>query len=179
VLAAWVPDSGSVVEIAAGTGQHAAYLAGAFSALKWVPTDRTADEFASIRAWTEDLPNVAPPCVLDVTADRWPVEGADFLFNANMIHISPWATTEGLFRGAARVLSARGRVALYGPFREAEVPTAPSNDAFDASLKGRDPRWGLRALEEVEAVARRFGFERADRVEMPANNLMLRFDRIG
>ena len=176
-LARWLPGSGTVLEIASGTGQHAAYLAEAFPALRWHPTDRTPDDFASIEAWTAGLPNVEPPRVLDVLADAWPVESAHFIFNANMIHISPWGTTEGLFRGAARALIPRGGVALYGPFRRAGVPTAPSNEAFDASLRERDPEWGLRSLEDVEAVAARHGFQRTALVEMPSNNLMLLFER--
>lgn len=177
VLAGWLPEQGTVLEIASGTGQHAAFLGAAFPALRWQPSDRAPDDFESIEAWTRGLSNVLPPQVLDVTADAWPVDAAELVFNANMIHISPWATTSGLFRGAARITPPQGRVALYGPFREADLPTAPSNEAFDASLRARDPAWGLRERERVEEVARSFGFVLAERVEMPANNLMLRFDR--
>lgn len=176
VLAGWLPPQGRVLEIAAGTGQHAAYLGAAFPALEWQPTDRTSDDFASIVAWTEGVPSVKPPLVLDVTGDDWPVEQADFIFNANMIHISPWATTEGLFRGAATVLESAGRLALYGPFRRAGVPTAPSNESFDGSLKARDPSWGLRDLEAVEEVAAVHGLRRVELVEMPANNLFVLFE---
>lgn len=176
-LARWLPQSGLVLEIASGTGQHAAYLADAFPELRWQPTDRTSDDFPSIEAWTAGRANVEPPRVLDVLEDAWPVKIADFIFNANMIHISPWSTTEGLFRGAARTLAPRGGVALYGPFRRAGFPIAPSNEAFDASLRARDAGWGLRSLEDVEAVGARVGFRRTALVEMPANNLLLLFER--
>lgn len=173
VLAPWLPPAGTVVEVASGTGQHTAHLAAAFPHLRWQPTDRTDADFDSIEAWCDGLINVARPRVLDVTLRPDPDLKADFVFNANMIHISPWATVSGLFAWARSMLSVGGHLALYGPFIEPGVETAASNLAFDISLRQRDPAWGIRNLDDVDAEAVCCGFVRRERVPMPANNLML------
>ena len=178
VLAGVLPARGSVVEIASGSGQHAAHFAGAFPGLTWQPTDREPRHRASIAAWREQaaLPNLLAPLELDVM-HPWPVSRADAMLCINMIHISPWRATLALFAGAAKVLPEGAPLFLYGPYRRREVPTAPSNEAFDADLRARDPSWGLRDLDEVTAVARDAGFDRMHVVAMPANNLSVIFRR--
>ena len=170
VLRRVLPARGTVLEIAAGTGQHAAYFGAALPGLTWQPTDADATALASIEGWCADVPNVAAPLRLDVTADAWPLERADAIVCANMIHIAPWAACAGLMRGAGRVLARGGALYLYGPYRVGGMHTAPSNEAFDANLRARDPCWGVRDLEAVVREAARHGLDFAERVEMPANN---------
>ena len=179
VLAEELPEHGLVLEIASGTGEHAVHFAREFPALEWQPSDPDAQARASIVAYLADvvLPNLHPPLPLDAAAVDWPVAQADAILCVNMLHISPWEASEGLFAGAARVLDAGAPLILYGPYIEADVETAPSNLAFDESLKARDPRWGLRDIADVDALAARNGFARTRRVAMPANNLMLVYRR--
>ena len=180
VLRRALPQTGRVLEIAAGAGEHAAHMAKALPGLEWQPTDAEPLALGSIRAWREaaGTPNLLDPRVLDVTdpAD-WPEDAYEAVVCINMVHISPWVATEGLMEGAARVLTLGGLLYLYGPFREGGRHTAPSNEAFDASLKARDPAWGVRDLEEVVGLAGRHGLALAERVGMPANNLSLLFRR--
>ncbi|GIX18810.1 DUF938 domain-containing protein [Erythrobacter cryptus] len=177
VLRQELPARGTVLEIAAGSGEHAVYFAARFPALLWQPTDPSPEALASITAYRADYPgtNLAPPLALDAAApDAWPVAAADAIVCINMVHISPWEASEGLFRGAARILGrSGGPLIIYGPFLEQGVATAPSNLAFDASLKARDPRWGLRAAEALDALAAGHGLARSARHAMPANNLTL------
>jgi SAM-dependent methyltransferase len=180
VLREALPSAGLVLEVAAGAGEHAVYNAAAFPGLSWLPTDPDPDALASIAAWREHaaLPNVLAPVQLDASRpERWPVDHADAVVNINMVHISPWAATEGLITGAGRILPAGGVLYLYGPYLEDEVETTASNLAFDASLKSRNPEWGLRRREDVEALATRHGLTLARRVAMPANNLSLVFHK--
>ncbi|HYE43892.1 MAG TPA: DUF938 domain-containing protein [Caulobacteraceae bacterium] len=178
VLRRHLPAGGLVLELAAGTGEHAVHFARALPGLSWQPTDPDPQALAAIAAWREEagLPNLLEPIRLDATRS-WPVERAAAVVCINMVHISPWGATEGLMAGAARVLPVGGVLYLYGPYREADVPTAPSNEAFDASLKARNPAWGLRDREAVETLAQAHGLDRIERVEMPANNLSLVFRR--
>jgi hypothetical protein len=135
---------------------------------------------ASIAAWRDEagLPNLAAPLALDAAdLSTWPTESVDAVVCINMIHISPWAAAEGLMAGAGRLLPAGGKLFLYGPYLEADVPTAPSNLAFDDSLKSRDPAWGLRDLADVAALARASGLAFAERIAMPANNLIVVFEK--
>lgn len=166
----------SVLEIASGTGEHAAYLAAALPWLVWQPSDVDATARASIAAWCEGLENVRAPVALDASSPAWPVEHAGAIACINMIHISPWDATLGLIAGAARVLDARGLIFLYGPYL-IDGETAPSNRAFDASLRARDPRWGVRELRDVEAAAATHGFALRELIAMPANNHSLVFAR--
>ncbi len=180
VLRRWLPASGTVVEIASGLGEHAAWFAQALPGGTWQPTDRSAEALDILVARREaaGLPNLAPPLLLDAAApDSWPVGRADAVVCTNMIHISPWAATEGLMAGAARILPAGAPLCLYGPYIEAEVETAPGNLAFDTDLRRRDPAWGLRDLDAVKALAASHGLAFAERVAMPANNLCLLFRR--
>jgi Protein of unknown function (DUF938) len=177
VLRDVLPPAGQVVEIASGTGEHIVHFAAYFPNLTWQPTDFDPAGVESIAAWAAEsrLPNIAPPLLLDAAADAWPVQGADAIVCINMVHISPWEATEGLFAGAARLLPLGMPLYLYGPFLEAGVATAPSNESFDASLRLANADWGLRQVEDVANVARKAGFGLEARVEMPANNLSLIF----
>ena len=181
VLTAHMPARGRVLEIAAGSGEHAVAFARALPGLDWTPSDPSAEARASIAAWAiaAGLPNLRPPPALDVLEPAtWPEEPLQAVVCINMIHISPWAATEGLMALAGSRLATGGLLVLYGPYREAEVPLAPSNAAFDESLKSRDPAWGLRDREAVAAVAKAEGLALTRRIEMPANNLMLLFRRV-
>ena len=181
VLAPRLPDSGLVLEIAAGAGEHAVHAAAALPHLQWQPTDPDPEALISIAAWRDHaaLPNLLPPLRLDASdPDSWPVAQADAVVNINMIHISPWSATQGLMAGAGRLLPSEGLLYLYGPYLEADVETAPSNLAFDQSLKDRNPAWGLRRLDDVTALAARHGLTLAERIAMPANNLSLIFRRV-
>ena len=179
VLAEWLPRAGLVLEVASGSGEHVVHFAAAFPALDWQPSDPDEAALASTAAWSAEagLANLAPPLRLDAAAPDWPLDRADGLICINMVHISPWRATLGLFAGAARLLARGTPLILYGPFIEAGVTTAPSNLAFDASLRARDAEWGLRDLEAVKAAALESGFAFAARQPMPANNLMLLFRR--
>ena len=142
VLRDVLPERGTVLEVASGTGEHAVHFARAFPELLWQPSDRDEDALASISAWRDEarLPNLLDPLELDAAEEEWPLVRADAILCINMVHISPWAATEGLMRGAEAVLRTPGApLILYGPYRRSEVPTAPSNEAFDSSLKSRKP----------------------------------------
>lgn len=172
VLRRWLPASGAVLEIASGSGEHAAFMAPHFPALIWQPTDAEPAALDSIAAWRDDsaAANLLAPLRLDV-CEAWPVERADAIFCANMVHIAPWDCAVALIEGAGRVLSPGGVLILYGPFRLAGRHTAPSNEAFDMDLRARDPRWGVRDLEAIGKLAQAAGLDHLDSVAMPANNL--------
>jgi Protein of unknown function (DUF938) len=181
VLQPRLPVRGLVLEIAAGTGEHAAYNAKALPGLQWQPSDPDPEAVASIAAWREHagLKNLLAPMLLDASEpDGWGIERADAMVNINMIHISPWAATEGLMQGAARRLPAGGGLFLYGPYLERDVATAPSNLAFDESLRSRNSAWGIRWLEDVCDLAGRHGLVLAERMAMPANNLVVIFRKV-
>ena len=177
VLRRVLPAHGTVLEIASGTGEHAVHFAAALPEITWQPTDRDADALRSIAAYRTAvrLPNLLAPLELDAVSAHWPVARAEAIVSINMIHIAPWTAAEGLMAGAARVLAPGGLLYLYGPFKENGRHTAPSNAAFDASLKARDPQWGVRDVAEVSDLAGRHGFVLVERVAMPANNLSLVF----
>jgi hypothetical protein len=179
VLRRYLPEQGTVLEIASGTGEHAAYFAANLPHLIWQPTDADPDALASIEAHrdTADVPNLRAPLTLDVTAPTWSIAKADAVVSINMIHISPWAAAQGLIAGAARLLAPERVLYLYGPFKENGIHTAPSNAAFDDSLRASDARWGVRDVGDVRALAEDHGFDFVERVAMPANNLSLVFRR--
>ena len=179
VLADWLPASGRVVEVASGSGEHIVHFAAAFPGLEWQPSDPDPAGRTSIAAYRVEagLANLSPPLALDAAASIWPIDRAEAILCINMVHISPWEATLGLFAGAARLLAAGAPLILYGPYVEVDVPTAPSNLAFDASLRGRDPAWGLRDTTSVFAAAAAAGLVFAERRAMPASNLMLLFRR--
>jgi SAM-dependent methyltransferase len=178
VLRRSLPSRGAVLEIASGTGQHVAHFAQALAALHWQPSELDPQAHASIDAWTAGLPNVLPAVTLDVTSPVWDLPVYDAIFNANMIHIAPWEACVGMLRGAREHLRKGGVLALYGPFRIGGQHTAPSNASFDVSLRHRDPRWGVRDIEAVADLAGDQQLTLQERVEMPANNQMLMFERL-
>ena len=170
-----LPARGLVLEVASGTGEHVAHLAAALLHLSFQPTDPDPAHRASIAAWTGKLPNVRPPLALDASAPDWPVQHADAVLCINLIHIAPWAATEGLLAGSARILPTGGPLVLYGPYTRDGRHTAPSNAAFDADLRARDPAWGVRDLGAVARLAGAAGFGATEVVPMPANNLLVVF----
>jgi SAM-dependent methyltransferase len=180
-LLALLAPQGRALEVASGTGQHVVWFAQHLPHWHWQPTDLTDEYFAAINARIAGagLAKVAPPQALDVLHEPWPVDAAafDLIYCANMLHIAPWACCAGLMQGAARHLAPGGRLVTYGPYLEDEVPTAESNLAFDASLRRRNPQWGLRRREDVQAVAEAAGLQLAARTAMPANNLLLVWQR--
>jgi hypothetical protein len=174
-----LPASGSVLEIASGSGQHAVFFAGAFQHLSWQPSDRDPDAVASIAAYHAEarLPNLAAPVVLDVEREPWPITRADTVLSINMIHIAPWSACLGLIAGSARLLEPGAPLILYGPFRFDGQFTAPSNAAFDQRLRGEDPAWGVRELRDVERAAQERGLRLEHVVPRPANNHVIVFRR--
>lgn len=173
--------SGLALEVASGSGQHAAHFAAGLPGWRWQPTEADPAARASIADWCAGLANVLPALPLDVLAPAWPgvPAGVDAMFCANLLHIAPWAATAGLMQGAARHLAPVGRLFLYGPFFVDGEPAAPGNLAFDADLRARDPAWGVRRLVDVVGEAQRAGLRLGERIAMPANNLLLVFDQAG
>lgn len=180
VLRSVIPASGTALEIAAGTGQHVAWFAAALPRWTWQASDAASESLPAIAAHAAGLPNVLAPLQLDVLARPWVAlrqRQFDLIYCANMLHISPWQTCAALMQGSARHLAPNGVLVTYGPYIEDDVPTAPSNLAFDESLRARDPAWGIRRLADVQAEARRAGLALRERHAMPANNLLLVFAR--
>ncbi len=180
VLRPRLPERGRVLEVASGAGEHAVFLSTALPGLVWRPSDPDPEALVSIAAWRNQtgLPNLEAPIRLDAAdLQTWPTGPFEAVVCINMIHISPWASTLGLMAGAGRVLASRGRLFLYSPYVEADVDTAPSNLAFDESLKSRNPAWGLRDLAQVKAAAAAEGLAFIERIAMPANNLLVAFEK--
>ncbi|MFJ4290697.1 DUF938 domain-containing protein [Cupriavidus sp. NPDC089707] len=177
VLRNVLPASGTVLEIASGTGQHAAHFAAAFPGLTWQPSDPDRAARESIAAWTAHagLTNVRAPLDLDVCRQPWDIDAADAMVCINMLHISPWAAAEALFAGAGKLLGPGGVLYLYGPYRRGGAHTAPSNAAFDAQLRATDADWGVRDMEDVVALAAAQGLRCDEPVPMPTNNFSLVF----
>ena len=181
VIGPRLADGARVLEVASGAGEHAVFFARALPEVHWQPSDPDPEARASIAAWRAEagLANLAAPIALDASSpDAWPRGVVDAVVCINMVHISPWKATEGLMAGAGRILRQDGELFLYGPFLEADVPTAPSNLTFDQSLKARNAAWGLRDLADVEALAAANGLTRVLRVSMPANNLTVAFAKL-
>lgn len=180
VLRERLPPAGLVLEVASGSGEHVVSFAAALPGLRWQPSDPDPECRASIAAWIEHegLPNVAPPLALDAVQPQWPLAHADVVLCCNMIHIAPWEAAQGLLAGSARVLPVGAPLLLYGPF-VIDGHTAPSNREFDASLRQRDARWGVRELRDVEREAGRHGLELVETVAMPANNSVVVLRRGG
>ena len=179
VLRRVLPRQGLVLEIASGGGEHAAYFAQNLPGLLWQPTDANTEMFDSIAAHraAAGVANLLAPLHLDVTSQQWPVDRADAMVCCNMIHIAPWTAAEGLIAGAGRTLARGGLLYLYGPYKIDGRHTAPSNEDFDASLRARNPLWGVRDLAEVSRLAERHGLALEETVPMPANNLSVIFRR--
>ncbi len=179
VLREIFPPTGTVLEIASGSGQHVVHYAAALPGLTFLPSDLDPQARASVDAWVEalHLDNVRPATALDTTDEVWPVEHADAIVCCNMIHIAPWEATLGLMRGAGRVLTPDGRLWLYGPFLRDGVGTADGNLNFETKLREMDPRYGIRRLEDVAEVAANEGLGGPEVVDMPANNCLVGFER--
>ncbi len=184
VLTRVVPPEGLILEIASGTGQHAAFFAPRLVPRSWQPTDIDRDNFDSISAWADYVASesgetelIKKPVRLDASAPEWPIKRADAIVCINMIHIAPIEACSGLLAGAARILPASQPLFLYGPFKRHGAHTAPSNQAFDESLRARDPRWGVRDLDELAEEASGRGLELDEVFGMPANNLSVVFRR--
>ena len=180
VLRGVLPESGLVLEIAAGSGEHAVWFGEQLPGLTFQPTDPDPRALASIAAWiaATGVANVRAPIELDAASAAWPIDTADAVLCVNMVHISPWSATLGLMRGAAAILQEGAPLCLYGPYVRQGVATAPSNLDFDADLRRRNPAWGLRDLADVAAAARDAGFSAPEVTEMPANNLCVVFRRL-
>ena len=181
MLLSVLPAHGNALEIASGTGQHVAWFASGMPGWAWQPTDAQPDGFASINAWgaEQGVRNVRAPVVIDVMAPNW-LTGPqlfDLIYCANMLHIAPWATCAALMRGSAQHLAPGGRLVTYGPYLEDDVPTSPGNLAFDQSLRERNPGWGIRRIEDVKTQAAKAGLKLLSRHAMPANNLLLVWER--
>jgi SAM-dependent methyltransferase len=180
VLGAILPASGRVLEIASGTGEHIVHFGARFPALEWQPSDHDPLALASIDAWREEAGgnNVMPAMQLDASTKHWSVDHADAVLCINMVHIAPWQAAVGLMQGAGRLLPPGGVLYFYGPFREDGISLAESNEAFDISLKSRNPEWGLRLVGDVRDLAAQAGLMLEQRIEMPTNNLSLIFRKL-
>ena len=180
VLSQVLPGRGSALEIASGTGQHAAWFAAGLPHWNWQPTEAQPGAMDTIAGRTAQLTNVRPPLLLDIMAPRWLTDDARFDrdFCANMLHIAPWATCAALMRGSARHLAPGGALITYGPYLEDGVATSAGNLSFDRSLRQENPAWGIRRREDVELQAAHAGLQLAARHAMPANNLLLVWQRI-
>jgi cyclopropane fatty-acyl-phospholipid synthase-like methyltransferase len=184
VLLEVLPPTGTVLEISSGTGEHAAYFAPKLKPRRWIPTDLSAAARDSIEAWRQEVgaDNLAAPIALDASQDHWAVEALELaepigaIVNINMIHIAPWSACLGLMAGAGRILPKGGILYLYGPFKQNGQHTAPSNQAFDESLRMRDRAWGVRDLEAVITAAEAAGLSFVKTYAMPANNLSVVFE---
>lgn len=186
VLKDWLPETGTVLEIASGTGEHAVFFAPRITPLKWQPSNREMNQIESVTDWIAHSPseNLLPPVTLDVTDPLWPVEETHYngapitaIFNANMIHISPWQTCEGLMAGAGRILPKGGRLFLYGPFKYDGKHTSRSNEEFDSWLKARDGEFGVRDIRDVMDEASKNGIRHLIARPMPANNFLHLFEK--
>lgn len=187
VLKRVLPPTGTVLEVASGTGQHAAYFAPRLQPLQWLPSDPNPMLRDSIAAWREEVQgdNLLSPIALDASNPSWPVETDEkfaaleitAIVNINMIHISPWSAGLGLLAGANRILPLGGVLYLYGPYQRHNKHTAPSNAQFDASLQAQNPEWGVRHLEAVVSAAQKEGLELQEVVDMPANNFSVIFEK--
>jgi hypothetical protein len=184
-----IGKSGDVVEAGSGTGQHVVEFARHTPEIVWWPSDLNEQHLKSIAAWRAHagLPNVRPPLRIDLSDPDWCSEMRDgsgpaqllAVFCANVIHIAPWRVAEGLFAGAGHYLRAGGRLFLYGPFKRGGKHTAISNAVFDSSLREGNPEWGVRDIEALEKLAAGVGLALIEIAEMPANNLILVFERRG
>ncbi|GAA4644306.1 DUF938 domain-containing protein [Pontixanthobacter gangjinensis] len=175
VLQQELPEKGLILEVASGTGEHVVFFARLFPALNWQPSDHDLGALSSITEYVSDamVSNIHRPIALDAASPDWPMAQCDAVLCINMVHISPWDATIGLFRGAASILPDSSPLIIYGPFIEENVETADSNVAFHRSLVARNGEWGLRNLPKVDALAEQHGFTRIKKCPMPANNLML------
>lgn len=181
VLARVLPPRGLVLEVGSGTGQHVAHFARALPGLVFQPSEMDPERHASIEAWVaaDRLSNVRPPLAIDVTDHPWPLSAADAVVCINVIHIAPWEATLALLTGAGAILPAGGVLVTYGPYRRGGAHTSAGNEAFDASLRARNPLWGVRDIDTVADAARGEGLLLQEVVPMPANNFTLVWRKSG
>jgi hypothetical protein len=197
VLLQVLPPTGTVLEISSGTGEHAVFFAPHLQPRLWIPSDPNPIARASIAAWRQQgaAANLLAPIAIDASDSSWPIEQAELpeglqglnlqqnpieaIVNINMIHIAPWSACLGLFAGARRILPTGGILYLYGPFKQGGQHTAPSNEAFDASLQAQNLAWGVRNLDDVVAVAQAHNFKLTQSIAMPANNFSIVFQAEG
>ncbi len=179
ILQAFLPEKGMVLEIASGSGEHAIHFAARLPKLIWQPSDPSSKARASIREWSSEkrLENLLSPLDIDVTNEVWPVERADAILAINMVHISPWSATEGLMKGAGKLLPRDGCLILYGPYKQEGREFVESNVDFDNWLRNQDMQWGIRQLEEVAELAAQCSLKLSSVIDMPANNLSVIFRR--
>ena len=179
VLDDWLPEEGFVLELSSGTGEHAVAFARRFPKLTWQPSDPDLLALASIEAWRQEqgTENLRGPLMIDTRDEDWDLDSADSIVSINMAHIAPWEATLALLEGAARLLPDGGRLIFYGPWFSDEIEAAPSNLAFDESLKSRDSAWGIRRVEDIVEAAAGQGLKFAEKRLMPANNMMLLFTK--
>ncbi len=179
VLTRVLPRAGTLLEVASGTGEHAAFIAHRLpGSLCWQPSDASVGALADIDAHTHGCAGIRPAILLDASDAAWPIQTADAVFCCNMIHIAPWIAAEGLFTGSSRILAVAAPLVLYGPFKRQGRHTAPSNQSFDSDLRSRNASWGVRCLEtDVLPLAKKSGFALDEIVAMPANNLTVIFRR--
>jgi SAM-dependent methyltransferase len=183
VLRRILPESGTVLEIGSGTGQHAAAFASALTPRRWLPSDPDPDQRASIASWIAEIDGAAPlaPRAINAASADWdvrPEDGITAIVTVNVVHISPWAVCQGLVAGAGRLLPTGGVLYFYGPFKRAGQHTAPSNAAFDASLQARNPEWGVRNLEDIAALGEDAALVLDPVIDMPSNNFSAVFRRL-
>ncbi|KAL7286359.1 hypothetical protein TKK_0019315 [Trichogramma kaykai] len=179
-----VPDQ-SLLEISSGSGQHVAHFAPHFPQVTFYPSEIENHLLESIAAHTYGLMNVAQPMLIDITTDyrtwsaRFKENSLDYIYNANMIHISPFKCTEGLFRNAGQLLKNNGILFTYGPYAINGVLTPESNVRFDQNLKSQNPEWGVRDLEDIKKLALNNGIQLKQMIDMPANNKTLIWQKVG
>lgn len=182
VLRRILPESGTVLEIGSGTGQHAAEFASALAPRRWLPSDPDPDQRASIASWIAEIDGAAPlpPRAINAASADWdvgPEDGITAIVTVNVVHISPWAVCQGLLAGAGRLLPSGGVLYLYGPFKRAGQHTTASNAAFDASLQARNSEWGVRNLDDIVALGKDAGLVLDSVIDMPSNNFSVIFRR--
>ena len=177
VIQQHLPKVGSVLETASGTGEHLTHFAQKLPKIQWQPSDKVNDLFWAIQTRSQNLPNVQPPQVIDVTKSSSISQKYTALLNINMIHISPWGSCQGLFELASKTIEENGFVYLYGPYKRNGQHTSPSNETFDMNLRSQNPLWGVRNMEDVITIATQFGFVIRQIEPMPANNYSLVFYR--
>ncbi|GAB5487972.1 MAG: DUF938 domain-containing protein [Parasphingorhabdus sp.] len=175
VLSQILPETGTILEIASGTGEHAVYFGQKFPDLTFQPSDPDPECCRSIAAWTarEQVENILPPIQLDALENTWDIKAPVTILCINMIHIAPWEAAIGLFNHAAKMLSVGAALYLYGPYFRDGVEPAEGNLSFERSLKSRNLQWGIRDVADMDTLAEKTGFKREQLIEMPANNISL------
>ena len=185
LLSQLLPASGTVLELASGSGEHAVCFQQRFPHLLWQASDPNPDHRASIDAWIRHqvLTDVMPAALkLDVEERPWPLPPTirstlKTVVCINLLHISPASCTDALLEESALLLPSGASLIIYGPFMRNGAHTSASNAAFDQSLRERNDEWGLRDVNAITSIAANAGFQIDDVIPMPANNLTIVFNR--